>query len=284
MPEEGGIIAKKQPEDLTHIVKDDEYYKRVLDESMANIRVSGQELTKNDLSKEADRLARLVAENSNSQTVSRTCNQLLDEARNLLGAANLDLNAVITGYDKVKQRLLRAYESRKAQPKWFPLITIYNLLLLGIIAVVIIFYTLIPGQKNLENTAFVCLACVLWGGFGGVVDAFFALSTHFSKQDFDTQYWSWYYFHPLLGFSMGAIVYLLLQAGLLAISGMPLQEATANATADITSTTQAAATTKTGVTALPIAMAFLAGFKQSTAVEFISRTIKTIFQRQETPG
>ncbi len=125
--------------------------------------------------------------------------QLLEQARDLLAAANLDTRAVVIKYDKVKQRLLQAYESRRAQPKWFPLITVYNLVLLAVIAAVIIVYTLIPGQKNLENTAFVCLACVLWGGFGGVVDAFFALSTHFSRQDFDKQYWPWYYFHPLLG-------------------------------------------------------------------------------------
>jgi hypothetical protein len=63
-----------------------------------------------------------------------------------------------------------------------------NLVYLGVIGVFIGLKMLIPGQGNLRNTAFVCLACALWGGFGGVVDAFFALHTHFFRQDFDKQY------------------------------------------------------------------------------------------------
>ena len=276
-------MAETQPGELTQVVRDDPYYKRVLDESLVDTRVTGQEPAKSELSKEADRLARLTAENSVSLTVSRECTRLIEQARDLLAAASLDARAVVNKFDKVRQRLLQAYESRKAQPKWLPLISIYNVVILAVIAALIIVYALIPGQKNLENSAFVCLACVLWGGFGGVVDAFFALSYHFSRQDFDRHYWPWYYFHPLLGFSMGAVIYLLMQAGLLAISGMPLQEATANVTANITAVPPAAApSSPIGVTALPIALAFLAGFKQSTAVDFISRIIRTVFQKPET--
>ena len=103
------------------------------------------------------------------------------------------------------------------------------------------------------------------GGVGGIVDAFFAVHSHFSNQDFNKQYWPWYYFHPFIGLSMGVLIFLVLQAGLLAVSSTTLQET---------------ATTKIGVTALPIVLAFLAGFRQRTAVTFLTRIITSIFQKE----
>jgi uncharacterized iron-regulated membrane protein len=125
---------------------------------------------------------------------------------------------------------------------------------------------------------------------GGVMDAFFAQHRHFSDQDFDKAYLPWYYTHPVLGISMGAVVYLIIQAGLLAVSGLPLEEvATANTTAaslqdavtaNITATSsEGTEVNKIGVTALPIAIAFLAGFRQRTGVDFFTRIITSIFSR-----
>jgi len=268
-------MAKKQPEDFTLTIKDDPYYKRVLEESEVNARVAGKEPTEDNLFKEADRLTGLVAEISNSQVVTHYCDMFLDTARGWLKRGITD-NA-LDSFNEVKRRLLVAYESRKAWPKWILILFGMNTIYLFLIGFLIGWYALIPGQKNLESTAFVCLACALWAGLGGVVDAFIAIVEHHAKQDFDLHYRTWYFVHPIQGAALGAVIYLLIQAGLLAVSGASLQEGnTANATGVIS---QAAATRGVGATALPIAVAFLVGFRQDKARKFLTRIVSVILEK-----
>jgi hypothetical protein len=242
---------------------------------------------KKKFEQEAARLSALVVDDSNSATVTGDCNTLLASGNTLINAASIDRYAVLTTFDKIKQRMIRAYDSRMASLNWFWQITGINLIYMAFFVTVICVFLLIPGQTRLHNTAFVCLACAMWGGVGGVVDAFFALRTHFSQQDFDDEFVPWYFFHPLQGMSMGAVIYLVLTAGLLAINGSPLQEsATANMTnpsvvnsfgENVTAMfNQAVEKGSIGATALPIAMAFLAGFRQSTMVNFLTRIVNSI--------
>ncbi len=264
--------AKKEAEKRA---RRDDYIKIVLGDQGKSLIVEDSANQKMLFLQELERLAGLVADVSISTAVTGDCNKLLDDANNLINTASQDKCAIIGKFDKVKQRLIRAYDSREDHPLFFGLITLWNLSLLFLFVYCIVVYTLVPGQSRLENTAFVCLACAIWGGIGGIVDAFLAMHTHIAKQDFDRQYMPWYYLHPFLGLSMGAVVYLILQAGLLAVSGVPLQEAaTANATAI---SSEGTVLNKIGVTALPIALAFLAGFRQRTAVDFFTRIITSIF-------
>ncbi|MGD1119387.1 MAG: hypothetical protein ABR886_07860 [Dehalococcoidales bacterium] len=240
-----------------------EYYQKVIGDLTASLIATDEKEQKAKLSRELERLGALVAEDSGSAAVTDDCNKLLDDARSLLQAVSIDVNAVLSKFGKVKQRLIQAYESRSAWPTWFWILMGANLLYLALIGVFIGWKMLIPGQGNLGSTAYVCLACALWGGFGGVVDAFFALHTHFSSQDFDRQYRPWYFLHPLLGLSLGAVIFLVLQAGLMAVSDTSLKEVK---------------NSPVGVTALPIALAFLAGLKQNAAIEFLGRVVKSMFQ------
>jgi len=122
-----------------------------------------------------------------------------------------------------------------------------------------------------------------------MIDAFVAMYTHFSGQDFDEHYLAWYFVHPALGIALGAVVYLVIQAGLLAVGGVPLQETSTNVTgfAAQNSVTgnisaiyaKAVAAGGIGATALPIAMAFFAGFRQRAALDFITRIVTAIFQK-----
>ncbi|GAP11209.1 hypothetical protein BECAL_02395 [Bellilinea caldifistulae] len=60
---------------------------------------------------------------------------------------------------------------------------------------------------------------LLWGGFGGVVGAFYALWKHIAaEQDFDPQYALWYITNPLLGIALGAFVFLVFQAGFFSLT------------------------------------------------------------------
>ncbi len=99
-------------------------------------------------------------------------------------------------------------------------------------------------------------ATFLWGGIGGVVGAWYHLWWHVSQlQDFDPQYTMWYLVQPLMGFILGALVYLTLEAGLLAMS-VP--------------------TSASGpVHALPLLLAGMAGFRQNFVYGLIDRLIQT---------
>lgn len=272
-------IQPKLPPDLN---AEDDYYKKVIGD-IHNIliisnrqdahgnpdEVANREATVGNLTRETDRLSSLVAEQSSSIPLTEACQKLLTDVRSLMSAAQLDPYVVQGKFDEIKYRLLRAYASRKVWWKWFAILLFSNLFyLVGIIGL-IVWKMLIPGQPILEQPAYVVLACALWGGMGGVVDALFALHTHFSNQDFDLQYRPWYLLHPLQGSSLGVVIFLLMQAGLMAVSDKSLAEPepTSSGVAQV------------GVTALPIAMAFLAGFKQNAAYEFIGRVVKSVFQK-----
>lgn len=229
---------------------------------------------KTKFEKEEERLAELVADVSSAQVAS-DCNTLLADASTHIRDASPDKHVIIGDFDKVKQRLILAYDSRAAEPWFAKLFGFYNFLLLFVWIALIGWFRLIPGQNNLEDTAYVLLACAIWGGVGGTIDAFFALHTHFANQDFDKNYGFWYWAHPTLGLALGAVTFLILQSGLMATSGTPLKEALSdNATIGISGT---ASTGKIGATALPIALAFLAGFRQRTVVDWLAGIIKAIF-------
>jgi hypothetical protein len=240
----------------------DEYLKKVLGGQISLI-FDNPKKQKDKFLHEMERLAGLVADVSVSAAVTGDCNTLLDDVNTSINTGTMDKCAITGKFDKVKQRLIRAYDSRAARPDWASLLYIINFAYLAGFVFLIAFFKLIPGQPNLQNTACVCLTCALWGGLGGLMDASFALRTHFANQDFDSQYMSWYYLHPLLSLSRAAVIYLIFQAGLLAISDTTLKET---------------AETSIGTTALPIALGFLAGFKQNTGVAFLNRVINSVFQ------
>jgi len=250
----------------------DAYYNDVLgqsEESLIELKSDGtvdDSKTKNKILKEIERLSRLITEQSSSISLSGECTKNIDKARELLSATTLEAAKTVQYLEKVKQRLIRAYESREAKQKWFAILLIYNLVFFAIFTTLIVTQKLIPGQSSLDDTILVCLACAAWGGIGGVIDAFCSMHMHFSKQDFDTRFLPWYFLHPILGVSLGAVIFLILQAGLLTVSQTTLKEGE---------------TSSLGTTALPIAFAIFAGFRQNVALDFISRIIRTIFQNEE---
>lgn len=243
----------------------------------------------NWLSAEANRLSALATEESSSVKVTEFCNNVIKEIYDLLKEDKIDTSKVISKLSVVKQRLIRAYDSKFYLPTWFPWITVYNVVLLVGFVFTIAWVKLIPGQAILGNSAYVCLACAIWGGIGSVVDAFLALNTHTANRDFDPQYWPWYYYHPLLGFTFGAMIYLLMTAGLLAVGGSSLQDTSANTTLvtipktisqNITAISNTPATAgQVGLTALPIALALLAGYRQTAIINLLRRLIDAVFPK-----
>lgn len=222
-----------------------------------------------NLAEEADRLFKEVAERSSSAPLTDTCTRLIGEARKIISAPDFDAADALDKLDEVKFHLIRAHETRKLWPLFMFILGV-NLTYLAVFILFIVSKSLIPlnsGASDAMGTGI--LACAIWGGLGGVVDALVSLNLHVTKQDFDKRYIGWYCLHPLIGGALGVIIYLVLQAGLATISNSNTIAGNGTSTVQV------------GVTAFSIAVAFLAGFKQTTAIKFLSRIVKSILQKED---
>ena len=200
---------------------------------------------------------------SDCKAVITDCTPLIADARTKLSGDNLNSDDVLNDLDAIKRRLIQAYKSRTCGPGYLLNYSVYNFLIAAGLVVLIFLKSLVPDSGTTGSMAVGILACAVWGCLGGIVDAFLALMEHFSDQDFDRQFQSWYFLHPLMGISLGAVVYLIFQAGLASVGNSV--------------TTTGTATVQVGITALSIVVAFLAGFKQTSAIAFISGIGDSIF-------
>jgi len=205
----------------------------------------------------------LMAEVSNCKAVITDCTPLIADARTKLSGDKMNSDDVLNDLDTVKRRLIQAYKSRSMWPRVFIKLLVYNFLIAAGLVVLIFLKSLVPDSGSTRSMAAGVLACAVWGCLGGIVDAFQALIEHFTDQNFDRQFQSWYFLHPLMGVSLGAVVYLIFQAGLASVG---------NSVA-----TTGSATVQVGITSLSIVVAFLAGFKQTSAIAFVNGIGDSIF-------
>jgi hypothetical protein len=64
------------------------------------------------------------------------------------------------------------------------------------------------------------VGCMMWGGIGGVIGALISLVKHIAiEQDFDRQHMLWYISSPIVGYGVGAVIFLIMRAGLLSLTG-----------------------------------------------------------------
>jgi hypothetical protein len=97
---------------------------------------------------------------------------------------------------------------------------------------------------------------LLWGGFGGVVGALYALWKHIAaEQDFDPQYALWYITNPLLGVALGAFVFLVFQAGFFSLTAGMEENVTIRSALVI------------------YVFAWVSGFKQNVVYEIVRRIL-----------
>jgi hypothetical protein len=96
---------------------------------------------------------------------------------------------------------------------------------------------------------------MIWGGIGGILSALYALYWHIAElQDFDYQYNMWYVVQPIMGSILGAFVYLVAMAALLALRS------------DVA----------TAAGWLPAALACLFGFRQKLVFELLDKLMEVI--------
>ncbi len=105
---------------------------------------------------------------------------------------------------------------------------------------------------------------ILLGGIGGVTGALYGLWTHVARdRDYDPQFALWYYTNPLMGLLLGGLAYILMQVGVLAVSGgEPI--------------TPSPYTTWV--------LAFAVGFQQNLAFSLLNTILKRIIPEEEKSG
>lgn len=110
-----------------------------------------------------------------------------------------------------------------------------------------------PVFSNMASGMQYILAAMTWGGIGGVTGAWMALVKHIAReQDFDIQHTIWYLTSPPIGLITGLFVYLILQAGLISLTG----------TSNIQSPM------------IIYVLAWLTGYQQNVFTELVKRVLK----------
>lgn len=139
----------------------------------------------------------------------------------------------------------------------------YELIVFIVLTGLFIYTNLEPQSTAIKNASPLAsvdlvqfINTLMWGGFGGVVGALYALWKHIaSEQDFDPQYYLWYLTNPLLGVALGAFVFLVFQAGFFSLTA-GIEEAV------------------TIRSALVIyVFAWVSGFKQNVVYEIVRRIL-----------
>jgi hypothetical protein len=105
-----------------------------------------------------------------------------------------------------------------------------------------------------------------WGGVGGVLGALYSLYWHAAKKkDFDKQYAMWYVVQPVIGLIIGAMVYVIVDAGFLNLvsGGSAVQQLT--------------------IKVLPYTLACIAAFRQRFILEIVDRLIQVLAGAETQP-
>ncbi len=173
---------------------------------------------------------------------------------------------------KIKRSALSVQASRSYTTVllWF-----WEFGMLGVSAVVIAL-TYIPGLTVLEIPVGADFAILLraigWGGVGGVIGALYNLPWFIQFREYDPAYNMNYVARPPQGMLIGAILFLLSQAGILAgntvIPGLGM-------------------TPEASISVGPVVLylsAALAGFKQEYVYQFFDNLLKSIFRLPDVPN
>ena len=143
---------------------------------------------------------------------------------------------------------------------WLPLnIALYLFCIIGVLAWLMIAYKSVifvdkPGWLE------ILFGAALWGAVGSTTDGLRELRTRLARQELDPIRVLWYVTHPVIGAVAGSILFLIIYAGLLAISD-----------------------SETYDPILIFAIAALGGFSQRQVIEYFRQTLVKILNIQKEP-
>ena len=109
-------------------------------------------------------------------------------------------------------------ESQGQLLPWLPLvISLFLSVVLGLATWAIIKYESLLFSAT-PGWSYIILGAVLLGAVGSAADGFRELHTRIARQELDLNRLAWYLFHPLIGGVLGGILFLVIYAGLLALT------------------------------------------------------------------
>lgn len=207
---------------------------------------------------------------SNSPTVANYCMGLLKQAReayNKQDVATAEYYAEMV--DAKLRRSAQSMQASRSPAVW--LLWLWELAMLTLSGALIAI-TYVPNLTlfGLPVAAdfIILMRAIGWGGIGGVIGALYNLPWFIQFREYDPAYNMNYFARPLQGLLIGAILFLISQAGILAGgSSAPV----------------APGEVPVGPVFLYV-IAALAGFKQEYVYEFFDNILKTIFRIPQLPS
>lgn len=180
-----------------------------------------------------DDLKALWARADRAQTLVHQQVKSLGIARELLDLIKAARNEILAGKDHYEEaeRLLSEVEYRVGltakMAEWTRVdgVRLFTYeMIWGILSFSILFFWMIRGGDAvfLANNANIVyfVGCMMWGGIGGVIGALISLVKHIAiDQDFDRQHTLWYIASPLVGYGVGAVIFVIISAGLISLTG-----------------------------------------------------------------
>lgn len=117
----------------------------------------------------------------------------------------------------VRKRAAQAENQSQLLP-WLPLvISLFLSVVLGLATWAIIKYESLLFSAT-PSWSYIILGAVLLGAVGSAADGFRELHTRIARQELELNRLTWYLFHPLIGAVLGGILFMVIYAGLLALT------------------------------------------------------------------
>ncbi|MBI4789895.1 MAG: hypothetical protein HY782_22920 [Chloroflexi bacterium] len=212
---------------------------------------------------------------SDSSTAGDYCMRMLLEAReSYLQQDYARAEYYVESVEAKLKRTARSVQVSRSPQIW--LLWIWELGTLGASALLIAI-TFIPGLTlfglPVAPELLTLMRAAGWGAIGGVIGALYNLPWFFQYREYDPAYTANYFARPLLGLALGAILFLISQAGLIAGNAfVPALPGTS------------------GPTEIPVGPIFLAvfavlaGFKQEYVFQFFDDVLRSIFRIPRLPN
>ncbi len=188
-----------------------------------------------------------------SLAIARQLADQVERARNELLAGRSRYEEAERAVNEVELRIVAVERSLK-DTRFAYWLLIYELLWSDFLALTLVGLSLLS-TATAGDILYAGLSAA-WGGLGGIIGALHALWRHVSRDvDFSRQYGSWYITNPILGVFLGAVIFIVMRAGLISL--------------DVGATTESL-----GTPYVIYVLAAIVGFQQNVAYDLLRRVIQ----------
>jgi len=228
--------------------------------------VSLEKLSKQMLGQISDFRAEVAEETKVRTRAQELIYQLLDEAAKYLFEETLSDQLINSADYKIQMAKQKFAEAQKQRLPLALVIGMWMLAALGISGYLIAVRELLPSLSDMP-IAQLMLGAVIWGTVGAAIDGLRELHTRYARQELDPNRAIWYFAHPIVGAGLGAIIFLVVFAGLLSVGQTQiLPDGT-----DVGGFNPA----------IVFLLSALVGFEEQSVIRYLRDTIRHIFRIEE---